>query len=201
VTANDAAIKVAIANGDTAKMIIKAQHDTILAQVARSAVLAQRNAQLELEAATANAAKLAAQRATVALRRQLGRPQNTRDSTYQQVIDSLDKAAVYAAAQRRSDSLRIILLTGDRDGWKAAALHADSALTKAGGAIGGLQDVAKPERCFLGLVKCPSRTALVAISLVVGIGGGIALDEVFHRRFTPLPAVRRVAAQPDRTSP
>lgn len=190
--ANDAKIKAAVDRGDSALAVIKPAQARIRKLEADSAALAQRVAQLQHEAAAANAAKVAAQRATLVLRQQLGKPQTVRDSTYQTVIDSLDSALRFAASAARADSERIMRLTHDRDGWQVAALHADSALTKAGSAIGGLQDAAQPERCLFGLVKCPSRTAIALISVGFGMVVGVVADEVIHKRIQS-PIAGRVA--------
>lgn len=142
------------------------------------------------EATTARAAQHAAQVATLALRQQLGAPQSARDSTYQVVIDSLDRSVQYAAAAAHADTMRIIALTHDRDGWMVAALHADSALKGSTGAIGDLQAVAKPERCLFGLIKCPSRTAITVVSLGVGVLAGVVADELLHQRTAPAASAR-----------
>ena len=153
-TKQDAKIAAVVAINDSARARIRAL-------VADSAAQAKRLAALAHEAATARAAQAAAQHATLVLRRHLGNPQTARDTSYQTVIDSLDRALQYAAVAARADTMRIVALTHDRDGWRNAALHADSALKNSTGAL-------KPERCFFGIVKCPSRTAVALIGAGFG---------------------------------
>jgi hypothetical protein len=77
-------------------------------------------------------------------------------------VDSLESA-------RRSDSLQIIVLTGDRDKWKFEADSLHKAMLRLNSNVGQIATVAK-KQVDLGFIKVPADAAKMALAGLAGYG-------------------------------